>query len=109
MLRSFPRARGQSLWIVLTADDSVQHRSPALAHGVGDSAGKLDVGALQQLLNAAADARLLLRERGPGSRQIPQIADHRRWNIAATQQTMAEQLGDPLAVHHVGLTAWDRL
>jgi hypothetical protein len=61
------------------------------------------------LLDAAADARLLLRERGPSSRQIPQVADHRKWNIAATQQTMAEQLGYPLAVHHVGLTAWDRL
>ena len=22
---------------------------------------------------------------------------------------MAQQLGDPLTVHHVGLTAWDRL
>jgi hypothetical protein len=56
---------GQSLWTVLAADDRVQHRLPTFAHGVGYGAGKLDVGALQQLLDAAADARLLLRERGP--------------------------------------------
>jgi hypothetical protein len=58
---------GQSLWTVLAADDRVQHRLPTFAHGVGHGAGKLDVGALQQLLDAAADPGLLLRERGSGS------------------------------------------
>ena len=110
LLRSLPSARpanrsGLSSPLTIAS----QHRSPALAHGVGHGAGKLDVGALQQLLDAAADPGLLLRERGSGSRQIPQVADHRRRNIAATQQTMSEQLGYPLAVHHVGFTAWDRL
>src|ERR1700677_1109133 len=45
----------------------------------------------------------------PGWRQIPQIANQQRRNIAATQQTMSEQLRYPLAVHHVGLAAMNRL
>jgi hypothetical protein len=38
---------GQFLWTVLATDDRVQYRLSALAHGVGNSAGKLDVGTLQ--------------------------------------------------------------
>jgi hypothetical protein len=45
----------------------------------------------------------------PGWRQIPQIANQQRRNIAATQQAMSEQLRYPLAVHHVGLAARHRL
>jgi hypothetical protein len=57
----------------------------------GHSAGKL------------AEARLLLQERDPGSRKIPQVADHRRRNIAATQQAMAVHWQSIMSVLRPGI------
>ena len=46
---------------------------------------------------------MLLRQRGPSSRQIAQIANLSRWYEALAQQAVLVQIGDPLAVLLIGL------
>jgi hypothetical protein len=71
-------------------------------HVAGDGT-QLDVGILEDLLDAVGDGALLSDQLGALSCQFPQFADGLRGNEAGLEQATLQELGDPFAVLDVGL------
>jgi hypothetical protein len=68
-------------------------------------AGELDVGPLQQLQHPIARRRPDLDQRAPVAHQLAQVADRGRRHEALGDQTVADQLRNPLRVLHICLAA----
>lgn len=66
---------------------------------------QLDVAALDQLLDAVGHRRVLTDERLAVAHQFAQLTDLRRRDETGSEQPVAQEVGEPLAVTHVGLPA----
>ena len=99
-----PRAssanRSGSSW---PRDDRLQHLPPGHPQRVRSHRTQLEIGLLQQLLDAIGHPVLALSQLRPVPRQVAQILDGRRRHEAPLQQPVLQQVGDPLAVLGVGL------
>ena len=84
-------------------DQSLQHGAPGNPEDVAGDAGQLDVGRLQELQEPVALGRLALHELAAIAQQLAQLALRRRRNEALGDQPMADQIGDPLGILHIGL------
>jgi hypothetical protein len=69
---------------------------------------ELDVRPFQQLVQAVRLLRPLLHQALAVARQLAQPADRRGRDEAGVEQAMAQQIGQPLAVLHIGFAAGDR-
>ena len=84
-------------------DQSLQHGAPGNSEDVAGDAGQLDVGRLQELQEPVALGRLALHQLAAIAQQLAQFALRRRRNEALGNQSMADQIGDPLGILHIGL------
>ena len=84
-------------------DQSLQHGAPGNPEDVAGDAGQLDVGRLQELQEPVALGRLALHQLAAIAQQLAQLALRRRRNEALGNQPMADQIGDPLGILHIGL------
>jgi hypothetical protein len=76
---------------------------------IGGDRTQLDVGLFEQFLNPVRDPILLLSQFRTIPCEVTQILDLRRWHETALQQSVLQQVGNPLAVLRVGLSAGHRL
>ena len=84
-------------------DQSLQHGAPGNPEDVAGDAGQLDVGRLQELQEPVALGRLAFHQFAAIAQQLAQLALRRRRDEALGDQPMADQIGDPLGVLHIGL------
>ena len=82
-------------------DQGLQHGAPGNPEDVAGDAGQLDVGRLQELQEPVALGRLALHQLAAIAQQLAQLALRRRRNEAL--EPMADQIGDPLGILHIGL------
>jgi hypothetical protein len=82
--------------IVLAADDGLQHLASGYAQRVGGHRTQLEVGLFQKLLDTVGHPRLALPQFRPVPRQIAQVLDRGRRHKAPLEQSVLEQVGDPL-------------
>ena len=75
----------QLLRVLLAPQQGRQHRTARLAQHVGGYCSQLDVGVLQQLVDAVDRPRVLADKLRPMSRQVPQLA-HRTWRHKTASQ-----------------------
>src|SRR5207245_1971495 len=101
--------RGQRLGIVAAADERLEHRPAGHAQDVGGDGTKLDVRPLERLVEPLGLAAALLDQPSPVADELAQLALAAVRDVAAAEQAVAQQIGDPLGVLHVGLAAGDRL
>ena len=97
----------EPLGIVLTGDDGREHRPPALRQDVGEHARELDVGGLQDFVDALRVLSDLPDELLSSAGEVPQFLDPGRRHEAAADQPVGEQVRDPGRVVHVGLPTGD--
>jgi hypothetical protein len=67
--------------------------------------GEFEVGGLQQLVQPVAFGGLVLHQLAAVAQQLAQIALRLRRHEAFGDQAMADQIGDPLCILHIGLAA----
>ena len=91
-LQPSARQRGQLLRILLAVDDRPHHVPARLAHHVGCDRGQLDVGVLQDLVDAIDHRAALAHQAPPSARQIAQLTNRSGRNEAAPHQPVLEQL-----------------
>ena len=101
--RSLPFASSASARDRLALAERLEHRLARCAEHVGGDARELDVGVLEQLLQAVRLARALPHQRLAIAGQVAQLADRLGRHEARAQEPMLEQLAQPLRVLHVGL------
>ncbi len=86
-------------------DQRPKHRYPGDPENVARHTRQLDVGGLQQLEQTVALGRAGVDQLTPIAQQIAQLAHRLGRHKAAADQAVAKQVGDPLAVLHIGLAA----
>jgi hypothetical protein len=96
-------ARGQTLGVCLTVEDGLQHRAPALAQDVVDHDTELEVGILQNLLDALRVRAPLAYELLAGAGKRAQLLHGNKRHEAGSDKTVAQQIGQPHRVVDVGL------
>jgi hypothetical protein len=84
-------------------NQSLQHGAPGNPEDVTGDAGQLDVGCLQELQEPVALRRLAFHQLAAIAQQLTQLTLWRRRDEALGDQPMADQIGDPLSVLHIGL------
>ncbi len=82
---------------------------PGFASDVGDRVAELDVHLHQRRLHVLYAARLIAQQHRALPRVGAQHAHRFARPIGAAQQTVAQQLLQPLAIQHIALTAADVL
>jgi len=97
----------ESFGTLFSTDHSPQNRSTALAKRVASDACQLDVGILEDFLNAACNPRMLLRQTGSRPSKIAQIANQHRGYEAAPQESVLQKFRDPLTVFRICLASWN--
>jgi len=85
------------------ADERLQHRHARDAEDVAGNARELDVGRLEELLQPVALRASALDEFSAVAQEIAQLTDRLRRHEALRDQAVPQQVGNPLAVLHVGL------
>src|SRR5213076_2416102 len=80
-----------------------QHLHPRDSAGVTRYAGQLDVGRLQHLQQPVALRAPTLYQLAPVAGQVAQFANGLGGYKARSQQSMQQQIGNPLRILHVGL------
>ncbi len=95
--------RDQTLGRRLTVDDRLEHRAPALAQEVADHDTQLEVGVLQELLDALGVCAALAHELLAGTGERAQLLHGSGGHEAGADQTMREQVGQPHRIVDVGL------
>src|SRR5215218_3812392 len=96
---------GQGGGVCLTLAERAQHRLAGGAEHIARDVAELDVGVLEQLLQAVGLTRALPDERLAIAGQVAQLADRFRRHEAGAHQPVLEQLAEPLGVLDVGLAA----
>src|SRR4029077_4872661 len=91
-----PCQRRQHRAVAFAIDQRCQNSSSRYSQHITSNAGELDVGVFQNFLYSVGDAGTLLDQGLPMARQIPELADRFRRNETLAQQSVLEQLGDPL-------------
>jgi hypothetical protein len=99
------RQLGQHDGIPFAADQGTQHRLARGPEDIGDHHAQLDVGGLQEFVDAIGLTGALPDQRRPIASQIPKLADGLRRNKARAQEPMLQQPGNPFAVADVRLPA----
>ncbi|MCA9689760.1 MAG: hypothetical protein KC636_09125 [Myxococcales bacterium] len=87
----------------------LEHAHPRDAEDVGGDAGELDVGLLEDIQEAVALGSPRLDELSPVAQQIAQPADGLGRHEAGADETVPNEVGDPLAVLDVRLAPRDVL
>ena len=90
-------------------DQMLDHLLSRLAMNVGDHRGQFNVGVLEKLLEAVELGGLLLNQFLPVTGQIPKFTDGFGGDKTASDEAMAQQLGNPFTVLYVGFPARDIL
>src|SRR6266851_37814 len=105
MVRQF----SQLLRVALTLEQGLEDALPRDTGHVAEHGCQLDVGAFERLLQSIHLGRPLVDQRGPIAYEFAQLALVPIRNEARTQQTMTEQIGNPLGIFDVGFAAWHGL
>ena len=84
--------------ILLPREHRFQHRSPRSTPSVRRYRGQLDVGFFRKFLNTVGDAVDLQRQTHPIPSEIPQFTRRPGRHKTSAQQSMLQQVRDPLAV-----------
>ena len=92
-----------------TRDQGFEHLPPRLAHDVRGDRGKFYVGSFQRLLQPTYLGRAFPHQGRSVVGEFPQLPLGSFGHEASPQQTVPEQLGDPLAIFDVGLATRDGL
>ena len=87
----------------LALDQRPEHRAAGHAEDVAGDARQLDVGGLQELQEPVAFGRLALHQLAAVAQQLAQLPQRRRRHEALGDQAVADQIGDPLGILHIGL------
>ena len=104
--RSCPlREVGHLLGRCTALDQGLEHGPAGDAEDIAGDARQLDVGGLQQLEQPVALGRLALHQLAAVAQQLAQVAQRLRRHEALGDQAVADQIGDPLGILHVGLAA----
>jgi hypothetical protein len=91
------------LRVGVTRNQLLDHGPPTHAQHIGRHRGQLDVGGFKHLLHAIDQHRSGTNKVAAVASQITQLTLRNRRNKARTQQTVLQQLGDPLRILDVGL------
>ena len=87
----------------LARDQRPEHRPAGHAEDVAGDARQLDVGGLQELQEPVAFGRLALHQLAAVAQQLAQLPQRLGRHEALGDQAVADQIGDPLGILHVGL------
>ena len=96
---------GQGRCVGGALDQGFEHQPPRVAQDVAGHAAQLDPSAFEGLLKAVALGRTFPNQRGPIARQLAQLALGQVGHEARPQQAVAQEVGDPFTIPHVGLAA----
>lgn len=91
------------LGVGLAGNDRGEDGAAALAHDVGEHRAELEVGVLEDLVDALHVRGALAHELLPCSGQVAQVLDARLRDEARADEAVGEQVRDPHRVVHVGL------
>lgn len=89
---------GELLRVANPRHQRLQHRTPGGAEHVRGHVPQLDVGRLQHLLDSVGLAGVFLDELSPVTGQFPELSERGRRDEARAEQSVFQQLGNPLAV-----------
>ena len=96
---------GQGRCVGGALDEGFEHQPPRAAQDVAGHAAQLDPSAFEGLLKAVALGRTFPNQRGPIAGQLAQLALGQVGHEARPQQAVAQEVGDPFTIPHVGLAA----
>lgn len=96
---------GQFRGIFFSVHQPIEHFASRNAQNVAGYRSQLDVGVLQELVDAIGDSRVFTLQLSAMAGQIPQFALWPRRHETAPQQAVLQQLGNPLGVLDVSLAA----
>jgi hypothetical protein len=96
----------QLLGIGLPCRESSQHQLATRPQRITGHLAQLDVGALNQLLNPIGQGGLFPYQTLPVPGQSPQLANGAGRNEAGREQTMPQQIGQPLGINDIGLAGF---
>jgi hypothetical protein len=91
--------------IGLTCHERLNHRPAALAHQLRDNRVQFDVGIFERLLYAQNVARLLTHQLLARAKQSAQLLRRGVRHKAGTNETMGQEIDQPLGVADVGFAA----
>ena len=91
------RKAGQFRGVAFAGNQCLDHRAAAHAHEVGDHRVQLDVGVFQRLLQPLHMARLLTHQLLAGAQQVAHLLGLRIRHEARPDQTVRQQIGQPVA------------
>src|ERR1022692_346191 len=100
------RQLGQRRRLRFARDERTQHIPAGDAQHVARHRTQLNVGVFQHLLNAVGDRRLRLDQLPSLPRQLAQVPLRCGRHKTSLQQSVLEQLRDPLRILNVGLAPW---
>jgi hypothetical protein len=95
--------------ILLAGQEGFQHPASTGAHHVAGDCGQLAVGALEHFVQPVHLLRPLLDQGLAVAGELAQCADGPRRDEAGLEQSVAQQIGQPLTVLHIGLMPGRRL
>lgn len=90
--------------VCLALNNRFDHESTGFAQDIGSDGRQFDVGALQYFLNALNLPGAFINQAAAVANESAQLALLTAWNVAALDQTMVQQTGNPFGVFHIGFT-----
>jgi hypothetical protein len=93
---------GQHCGLLLPVSQGPQNGAPGFAHQISEDRTELDVGLLQQLVNAIDVARALLLEEARVAGQVAQVALRLRRDERGFEQPVLQQIRNPFGILGVG-------
>lgn len=105
LAEAHPGQTGQGFWIVLPGDEGVEDRPPGHAENVGGDRGQFDAGVLEDSFQPVDLTGPVPGQGGAETGQVPQLPDRLRRHERAADQAVGAELGQPLGVGDVSLTA----
>jgi len=93
----------QFFWVLYAVNHGLEYHSPGYPNNVGGDAAEFNIGSLQDLLDAADDPAPLPDEDAAVAYYLSKLSLRAIWNIAAAQQTVPQQIGNPFRVFDIGL------
>lgn len=95
------------LGISLTISQRPQHQLAADRERIRSHLRQLDVGALGEFLDAVCERRRLANQTFTIARQFSQFTDMSRRNKTRLEQAVAQQVGQPFCINHIGLARFE--
>ena len=94
---------GQHLGVLLSPGHGFQHGPPRYPQHISGHRGQLDVGPFQHFLNSVGLPAALLHQAPPVAGQFPQLPLGPVRDETGLQKAVAQQVGNPFGILHVGL------